>query len=121
MADLIDRLTHDSEYMTPARPGIAVHAFASDYIMYAAGTRTNTEIIQAYDLQGDELAQAILIKTVLDGKTTAINKMIYSLKVQSVALLLGAKPDSSYPNPNVYFDINGNVNKTRVAADLEIT
>lgn len=119
MADLIDRLTHDSESMSPPRPGIYVHAFTSDTLLYLAGKRSTQEMIQMYDLQGAELTQANQIRATIDGKNTT-GKLIYANVVLSVFLLLSHPPDSTYPTPSVYFNADGSVIKSRVFGDLEI-
>lgn len=119
MADLIDRLTHLSEGMIPRRQGIAVHAFAADIRMYIAGKRTAQEMIQVYDLQGDELTQANQIRTIIDAKNTT-QKIVYASVLDAVCLLLGHPPDLDYPVPNVYFNADGSVIKSRVRTDLEI-
>jgi len=88
--------------------------------LYTAGVWTATEFAQAFDLQGAELTQANQIKVVIDGKANITLKMVYLWKLISAALVLGQKPDTTYPTPSPYFNANGTVNKARVASDLEI-
>lgn len=121
MADLIDRLTHVSITMTPPRPGINVHAFTGGLALYTAGAWTAGEFAQAWDLQGAELTQANAVRAVMDSKATVTLKMVYLWKVTAACLVLSSPPDSDAPDPSPYFDVSGNVNKARIAADLEIT
>jgi|MudIll2142460700_1097286.scaffolds.fasta_scaffold00002_167 hypothetical protein len=121
MADLIDRLTHESIEMVPSRPGINVHAFTGGLALYVAGAWTAAEFVQAWDLQGAELTQANAVRAVMDSKANATLKMIYLWKVTAACLVLSSPPDMDAPNPSPYFDASGNVNKARIASDLEIT
>lgn len=123
MADLLDRLSHLSEDMTPPRPSISVHAFASSVVMYATGNFTASEMVDTYDLQGDEITQANQVRAVIDSKATPLDKIIYVNKVVAVTILIGSphKPTVENPIPNPYWIDSNTLNKARIATDLEIT
>lgn len=127
MADLIDRLTGVSESMIPPRPQITTHEFEAHFGLLCTAKWTTTEAQIGLDLQGDELTQAQRILTVMAGKN-ATQKITYGIVIMSVVKALAHAPGITNgvpdPVPNVYFSWNGDqlvVNKTRVAADLEIT
>ena len=108
MADLIDRLAGT----TTERPKINLHRFVGAEQLYAVGVFTRAEIAAEFDMQGDEATQGVQLADAIDAASTALNKVIYILRANSVLMCLEDGEDRLYHNAN------GTVNKAKVAEDL---
>lgn len=93
MADLIDRMAFD-ESIT-GRPKLNNHAFTAYLILYALGLVSRSEVVTAWDLQGDELSQATLLADEIDLLPDAHSKHRFVDRTDAVAMLLDCK-DSRY-------------------------
>lgn len=113
MADLIDRISGESENMDPARSKIPVHQFIGGLRLYTDGTLTAAEAKLDYDLQGAELTQANSLVTTIDSKSGTA-KIAYVLRVEAVCFKIEDYDDTLYHNPD------GSIDKSRVATDLEL-
>lgn len=116
MADLIDRIAGRLDDGSGAtRPKIPIHSFIGGYRLYVAGLVTRAELAQDYDLQGDELTQAVALADAVDAESTALAKMRYVLTVEGVCFRIeDHEDDTLYHNPD------GTIDKAKVAADLGI-
>ena len=110
MADLIDRISGEDD----SRPKINLHRFMGAERLYALGEVAGAEIVAEFDLQGDELAQAVQLKAQIDAQTGASDKAIYILRVESVFMCIEDKDDTLYHSAGI-------VDKGRVYEDLMIT
>lgn len=111
MADLIDRITFH-ERIT-GRPKLNNHAFNGWLRLYAEGLRTRVEVAAAWDLQGDELAQANALANNIDAETGAVNKMRYVMLVDGISMMLdGGDPE--------YVSSPSTIDKSKAKADLGI-
>ena len=110
MADLIDRLAGTGD-----RPKINLHRFMGAEQLYTLGEWTRAEIATEFDLQGDEATQGALLADSIDGNSTALNKLIYVMRVNSVLLCLEDGDDRLYHNED------GTVNRAKVYEDLQFT
>ena len=110
MADLIDRLSGESE---PARPKMPAHQFVSGLILYALGLVSRSELATNWDLQGDEATQASAVADAIDAEGGAVNKIVFVLRFDSIVLLVEDTEDLIYHTAGV-------VNKTKVIADSGI-
>lgn len=118
MADLIDRLSGDSEFTVPPRPKINVHRFIGVERLYALGEWTRTEIATEFDFQGAETTQAVQLANIIDsfsGADGQFNKLVYIGRVEAVAYCLEDNEDRLYHNQD------GTINKSKVYEDLQIT
>lgn len=118
LADLIDRLSGDSEFMSPPRDKINSHRFMGVERLYALGEWTRSEIATEFDLQGNEAIQATQLADKIDSFTGAngpFNKAVYIGRVEAIAYCLEDRDDNFYHNQD------GTVNKTKVYEDLQIT
>lgn len=113
MADLLDRLAFD-ERIT-GRPKISVHQFCGYLVLYATGKRTRGELKTKWDLVDAEATQADLIADEVDAKPDAASKHRYVDRVDAVALLLDQRAPEYVTDP-----VNGEIDKTKVKADLDI-
>lgn len=111
MADLIDRLSGESE---PTRPKINLHRFMAVERLYALGEWTRQQIASEFDLQGDEATQGGILADEIDAQTTANNKIIYILRCESVFMCVEDQNDTFYHS-------GGTVNKAKVYEDLLLT
>ena len=111
MADLIDRLAGT----TTERPKINLHRFIGAEQLYALGEWTRAQVAAEFDLQGDEIAQGVQLADKIDAASTALNKVIYILRIQSVMMCMEDGDDRLYHNAD------GTVNRAKVAEDLQIT
>lgn len=111
MADLIDRLSGESE---PDRPKIRVHQFIARFRLYVGGQITKPQASQDLDLQGDELTQATQIVNNVDAAVGATAKTAYVLRVESIAMLLEIRNDTLLHD-------DGIVDKVTTKAMLGIT
>lgn len=112
MADLLDRLAFGEDIT--GRPKISVHQFVGYLTLYAIGKRTRGELKTKWDLIDSEASQADLIADKLDGLNAA-TKQRYVLQVDAVALLLDEGAPEYVTDP-----INGEIDKTKVIADLDL-
>lgn len=110
MSDLIDRLSGEAI----SRPKINLHRWMGVQRLYAFGEWTRTDIATAFDLQGDEITQAIQLADNIDAQTGASNKTLYILRVESVCMCIEDHQDTLYHT-------NGVVNKAKVYEDILIT
>lgn len=107
MGDLIDRLAND-----PNR--IKVHSFQAAHVLYAVGEVTAAQIVAHFNLVGDEVTQAALIKGVVDGYATTAAKMDYLRKLDAVLLAIQDKVGVYWTDPST-------PDKAAIAAALEIS
>lgn len=114
MADLVDRLSGESEFLVPERARLPIHQFIGGQRLYALGLLSRSEIASEWDLQGDEITQAVAIADIIDAQVGASAKMIYIARVESIAVLLGHLDDRLYHLPN------GSVDKAKAEGDLGI-
>lgn len=112
MADLLDRLAFGQDIT--GRPKISVHQFVGYLTLYALGKRTRAELKTKWDLIDSEASQADLIADKMDGKNAA-GKQSYIIQVDAVALLLDENAPEYVTDP-----INGEIDKTKVTADLDL-
>ncbi|MBT8143456.1 MAG: hypothetical protein KJO55_02080 [Gammaproteobacteria bacterium] len=112
MTDLIDRLGHEARNL--GRWRIPVARFNSGLTLYALGSASAAQVATGFDLQGDELAQAQAVRTVLDGKTGMAAKFQYLEKLQAVVIRIAD------PNDTIFHDGGGNIDKAAVRTALEI-
>lgn len=110
MADLIDRLAG----VDPVRPKIPAHQFIGALRLYAYSLKTKQEISTYFDLQGSEATQAVALADAVDAVTGVASKIAFCMRAEAVAVLL------EYPGDTFYHDVNGNIDKTAVQADLGI-
>lgn len=110
MADLIDRMTFQSE--VTGRPKISDHQFNAYLRLYALGLVTRLEVALAWNLQGDELTQANALADEIDAITGNDAKLAFVLRSDAVAMLL----DSNDPR----YVTGEAINKTLVFDDLGI-
>lgn len=108
MVDLLDRMTYDIEQT--GRPKLDNHAFNGYLILYSLGLRSRTEVCDYWDLQGDELTDAIALADKIDSITDPTAKIAYCLRADAVALQLDAH------NPE-YVTSSG-VLRSKVIADM---
>ena len=109
MADLIDRLAGTG---VDDRPKINLHRFVACERLYALSEWTRAEIAAAFDLQGAEATQAATLADKIDAQSVTNNKLIYVLRVESVAMCLEDGQDTFYHN------VDGTVNRAKVYEDL---
>jgi len=110
MADLIDRMTFH-EHIT-GRPKLSNHAFNAYLILYALGLATRQEIVTAWDLEGDEAAQAGSLADEIDNQPDAHSKHRFVDRANAVAMLLD-RQDFRYVS-------DGIIDKPAVKVDLGI-
>lgn len=110
MADLIDRISGQTD-----RPKINLHRFMAAERLYALAEWTGTEISTEFDLQGDELTQALQLKAQIDAQTGFTNKANYVLRAESVFMCIEDGDDGLYHNQD------GTINKAKAAEDLLIS
>lgn len=103
MANFIDRLSHDSEQMTPSRPIVRGHAFAGFLTMLAgiyspavtiASLRAHLEVPDDgsdEDRQFEQIVAAVTTGNI----TTKINNM---LRIEAVCYVIGGEDDSIFRN-----------------------
>lgn len=111
MADLIDRLSGESEEMIPERPKLPVHQLVGGFRLYAHNVLTRAEISTEFDLQGSEATQAGLIADTIDAETGVANKVAQVLKLEAIMFMVENSEDTLYHNED------GSVDKTRVQTD----
>jgi len=111
VADLIDRLAGTTE----TRPKLNLHRFMGAEQLYALGEWTRAQIAAEFDLQGDEATQGAALADRIDAQSTALNKLIYVMRVNSVLMCLEDQQDRFYHNAD------GTVNRAKVYEDLLIT
>lgn len=113
MADLIDRLSGDSE-----RPKINSHRFVGVERLYALGEWTRAQIAAEFDLQGAEATQATQLADKIDsfgGANGPYNKIVYIGRIEAIAYCVEDAADTFYHNQD------GTINKPKVYEDLQIT
>ena len=111
MADLIDRISGESE---PARPKLNLHLFIAGLRFYAEGMKTKAEIATEFGLQGDEVTQAEALADLIDDESTALNKMRYVARVEAIGMCMEDDSD-------VWYHSGGAIDKSTVFADLGLT
>ncbi len=107
MADLIDRLSGESE----DRPKLPIHQFLGCFRLYAHGILTRVEISAEFDLQGSEATQAGLMADTVDAKTELASKIAQVLRLEAIMSLVESKDDT------IYHSEDGSVNKAKVQTD----
>lgn len=110
MADLIDRISGQAI----DRPKINLHRFMAAERLYALGEWAGAEIAAEFDIQGDELIQAEQLRAQIDGILKIADKAIYVMRAESVMMCIEDGDDGFYHN------LDGTINKTKVAEDLLI-
>jgi hypothetical protein len=108
MADLIDRISGEDD----SRPKIFIAQFVGGFELYAMNLVTRQEVADDWDLQGDELTQAISLADNLDAEVGISNKLIYLTKIHAISALIENDNDTMYHNQD------GTVDKVRVIADM---
>lgn len=116
MADLIDRLSEDSQIT--GRPEISAHHFTAYVVLWAVGHVTDQQMVSLFNLVGDELRQANQIKTTYNGKN-ATTKLIYINAINALFIVLNSPPEMRI-NTSPYFNSDGTVIKSEIFSDLEI-
>lgn len=109
MSDLIDRISGEATN----RPKINLHRFMAYERLYALGEWTRVQIGVAMDFQGAEATQAAQIANNIDAAATAIDKILYIARVESVLMCVEDHEDP-------FYYILGIVNKPKVYDDLLI-
>lgn len=115
MADLIDRLSGESNDLPIPRPKLHNFQFTGGLRLYAMGVITAPELIAEWDLQGDELTQANTLKAAIDAASTVVDKLVIVMRVEAIAGLLEDDEDTLY-----HTSLHGPVNKTKAIADLNL-
>lgn len=110
MADLIDRLSGDSEI--EGRSKIQVEQFCAGYLLYALGLKTRAEVAAEWGLLGDEVTQATALADNLDAEVGATAKLLYLERIRAIASLIELAGDQLYHNPD------NSVDKAAVIADM---
>ena len=112
MADLIDRLSGESEDLVPSRPKMPVHQFIGGFRLYAdGGLVSRVEIASNWDLQGDEATQGSALADNVDAATGLTDKLNYILRVEAIAMLVEDREDTIY-------HVAGAVDKAKVILHL---
>lgn len=113
MADLIDRLSGESENLPTPRPKLSNHQFIAGLRLYANGKINRSELANNWDLTGNEATQATTIADAID--TAIIAGLAETIEfvsvVESIAMLIEDDEDTIYHTA-------GSVNKAKVATDL---
>lgn len=107
MADLIDRLSGESEALPTPRPKLPVHQFIGGLRLYADGLVSRVEIVANWSLVGAEATQAGLVADVIDAEVGITNKLVYILRFEAIAMLIEDEADTLYR-------VAGVVDKTKV-------